>query len=65
MLSFNFVIGLFIIALSSPEFKDAWNSFKKKKGNSVFHNTIAKPLKYTFKNRNSLVKRMNCQCNEG
>lgn len=32
---FNFMIFLFIVASTSPEFKDAWNTFLKRKGNAL------------------------------
>lgn len=30
------MIGLFIVAPSFPEFKDAWNTFLKRKGNVLY-----------------------------
>jgi len=36
LLSFNFLVGLFIFAPSSPEFKDACNTFLKRKGNVLY-----------------------------
>lgn len=36
LLSFNFMIHLFTVAPSSPGFKDAWNTFLKRKGNVLY-----------------------------
>lgn len=65
-LSFNFTIGLFIIAPSPPEFKDAWNTFLKGKGSTLYFTVKLQSL-FNILSRieTALLKKMNCQCNEG